>query len=137
MRMFALLAIVGVSQLVLSGCDDGTKADDSSADTGTSAPTTTSSTEVTTDTDTPTDTDTDTDTDTAPAGCATLCSEAASAGTAEGACASQTLQGMGYDVVGAPYECAAIAGNEVGCNACMDVLGVSGEDCLTVRDTCL
>ena len=113
MKLTRLLALA----VLLSACDDLVK---TTSDSGT--------------TDTGSDT---TDTTDTTDGCVQLCAQADSAGVSEGACVSEELQGMGYDVVGAPYECAAIAGNEVGCLACMAELGVSDEDCVTVADVCL
>lgn len=81
-------------------------------------------------------TDSTDETDTAPQGCADLCARADSAGTDDGACVSQELQDLGYDIVNAPRECAAIAGNETGCLACMSHLEVTDEDCVTVQATC-
>ena len=113
MKTIRLLALAAL----LSACDDLVK---TTTDSGT--------------TDTGSDTTDTTDTTDS---CAQLCAQADSSGVAEGACVSEELQGMGYDVVNAPYECAAIAGNEVGCMACMVELGVSDEDCATVAGVCL
>lgn len=72
-----------------------------------------------------------------PTGCLDLCSEADSAGVSEGSCVSLELTRKGYNVIGAPYECAAIAGTETGCLACMEILEVTGEDCADAATTCL
>ena len=92
--------------------------------------------EADTDTDADTDADTDTDTDADIATCSQLCSQAGNATPSEGSCAAQWFTANGYNLL--PYqECAAIAGNEPGCNACMASLGASDGDCAAVADECL
>ena len=128
-RTCSLTAVALILTFALA-CDDTAKDSDS-------GPTATTTSGTGTGSATGTATGTGTGTGGTVDTCSELCSEADTAGVAEGACVSQELQGLGYDVIGAPYECAAIAGNPVGCQACMATLGVSDSDCAAVYQTCL
>ncbi len=82
-------------------------------------------------TDTETDTDVSDDVET----CEDLCTRASTAGVDESSCAAEYLAGEGYDLL-AHQECAAIAGDEVGCNACFDDIGATDAECATIYSEC-
>lgn len=69
--------------------------------------------------------------------CPSMCTWAPGASKAESDCTVETLIDLDYNLLTAPYACAAISESVAGCTGCMSDLGVAAEDCVIVYDDCL